>query len=57
MNHDTVRIVGEGMSLGIIVATIAQWLPSAVALMAFAWYAVLFYDRFKKKKQNEIKTD
>jgi hypothetical protein len=55
MNHDTPRLIGEGISLGLLVGALVQWLPPLVSLCALAWYGVLFYDRFKKK-QNESKT-
>ena len=42
--------VGETASIVTIIGTIAGWLPSIAALAAILWYAVLFYDRFRTRR-------
>lgn len=34
---------------GLVISSLVGWLPPIAALMGILWYAVLFYDRFKKK--------
>lgn len=51
----SVHVVGNIVTGGAIVAS-WTWLPPALAavasLMAIGWYAVLFYDRFKKGRKS-----
>lgn len=49
MNHEGVKVVGDAISLGIIIGTIAKILPAIAALASIIWYCVLILDRFKKK--------
>lgn len=35
---------------GLVVSSLIGWLPPIAAMLGICWYAVLFYDRFIKKK-------
>lgn len=40
----------DGVSFATVGAAILGWAPGIAAVFAAAWYCVLFYDRFFKKK-------
>lgn len=42
--------IGEAVSIATVIGTIAGWLPPLAALAAILWYGVLFYDRFRPKR-------
>lgn len=50
------KAVGEGVSIAILVGTLAKILPAIAATLSIVWYGVLLYDRFFKRK-NEETTD
>lgn len=52
MNHDIVRLTGDGISLGIIAATIVNLLPAFAALCSVVWYGILFYEKFTQKNKD-----
>lgn len=36
--------VGDAISLGVVVATIAEWLPAVAALLTVVWTAIRIYE-------------
>ena len=47
--HEPVKVIGEAISLGIVVGALVKILPAIAALASIIWYGILFYDRWKKK--------
>lgn len=43
------KTVGDGLSLSVVIATIAGWLPSIAAALSIAWTAIQIYSWWKKK--------
>jgi chromate transport protein ChrA len=41
---DMARPFGDAVSLGVVVATIAEWLPSVAALLTVVWTAIRIYE-------------
>ena len=46
---ESVKYILDGISLSVVVTTIAGMLPPIAALMSIIWLGVQLYDRFKKK--------
>lgn len=42
--------IGEALAVTTVTASILGWLPPIAAALGIAWYLVLLYDRFVKKK-------
>lgn len=43
-DHDTARYVADGLSLGVLVGTIANMLPSIAAGMTIVWTAIRIWE-------------
>ena len=41
---DAARHFGDAVSLGVVVATIAEWLPAVAALLTVIWTAIRIYE-------------
>lgn len=47
MTHETVDLVtraGDVVSVGVVVGTLAQWLPSVATLFTIIWMAIRIYE-------------
>ena len=56
MDNGAHNLVSATVGPVAIIAFFTQWNPvitGIVALAALAWYAVCFYDRFKRKRQSQ----
>ena len=38
------KLVGDAISVGVTIATIAQWLPAVAALLTIVWTAIRIYE-------------
>lgn len=54
MEH--IKPMADGISLAIIVGTLAKVLPAIAALLSITWYGVLLYDRFFKRDGKKTTT-
>lgn len=58
-----VKIVGDGMSIGVLFSTLASWLPAGAALMTIVWTVLRIYEMktvqnlLPCKKKKRRKTD
>lgn len=43
-HHETVKNVGDALSLSVVVGTIAAWLPAVAALFSIVWTAIRIYE-------------
>ncbi len=43
-HSNTLTHIADAASVGIVVATIAQWLPAIAALMSIIWTAIRIYE-------------
>lgn len=41
---DHLKQLGDGISLGLVVATITQWLPAVAAVFSIIWTAIRIYE-------------
>jgi hypothetical protein len=46
---DTIKHTLDGLSFGIAVATVVQWLPPIAALLSIIWTGLQIYNYFKNK--------
>jgi hypothetical protein len=45
MQHqDTIKHVGDALSLSVVVGTIAAWLPAMAALLSIVWTLIRIYE-------------
>lgn len=42
--HETIKHVGDALSVSVVIATIAQWLPALAAAMSIIWTAIRIYE-------------
>lgn len=42
--HDSVKTVGDAISLGIVGATLTEWLPAIAALVSIVWGCIRIYE-------------
>lgn len=42
--HDGLKHVGDFLSVGVVAATIAAWLPAIAALFSIVWSAIRIYE-------------
>ena len=42
--HETLKHVGDALSVSVVVATIAQWLPALAAVMSIIWTGIRIYE-------------
>lgn len=42
--HETAKVVGDAVSIGIVGATIIQWLPAIAALVSIVWGCIRIYE-------------
>jgi hypothetical protein len=42
--HETLKHVGDALSLSLVVATIASWLPAIAALVSIVWGCIRIYE-------------
>lgn len=40
----SVKTIGDGMSVGVLVSTFASWLPAGAAFMTILWTAIRIYE-------------
>jgi hypothetical protein len=43
-HHETVKQVGDALSLGVVVGTIAAWLPAIAAFFSIIWTLIRIYE-------------
>lgn len=44
MNHEHVKAVFDGLSIGTALATLASWLPPIASLLTVIWMAIRIYE-------------
>lgn len=44
IDQETVKHVGDALSLSVVVATIATWLPAVAAVLSIVWTAIRIYE-------------
>ncbi len=42
--HEALKHVGDALSISVVVATIAAWLPAVAALFSIIWTAIRIYE-------------
>jgi hypothetical protein len=42
--HESLKHLGDALSLSVVVATIASWLPSIAALVSIVWGCIRIYE-------------
>ena len=42
--REPAKHVGDAVSVGVTIATIAQWLPAVAALLTIVWTAIRIYE-------------
>lgn len=42
--HETIKHVGDALSISVVVATIAAWLPAVAALLSIVWTCIRIYE-------------
>lgn len=42
--HDAIKHVGDALSISVVVATMATWLPAIAALFSIIWTAIRIYE-------------
>lgn len=52
---EQVKVIGDGTSIGVVVATLAGWLPALAALMTVVWTAIRIWEtdtvqKWRKKR-------
>lgn len=43
-NHDLAKHVGDIGSIGVIVASVASWLPSVATILSIIWFALRIWE-------------
>lgn len=43
-HHDTVKHVGDALSISVVVGTIAAWLPAIAAFFSIIWTLIRIYE-------------
>lgn len=43
-SQEAIKHVGDALSVSVVVATIASWLPAIAAVMSIVWTAIRIYE-------------
>lgn len=43
-HQDTIKNIGDAISIGGVIATLAGWLPAFAALLSIVWTAIRIYE-------------
>jgi hypothetical protein len=43
-SHETIKHVGDALSISVVVATVAAWLPAIAALLSILWTGIRIYE-------------
>ncbi len=42
--NETIKYVGDALSVSVVVATIAAWLPAVAAILSIVWSVIRIYE-------------
>lgn len=48
---EAIRHIGDAVSIGVVCATLASWLPSVAAALSIVWTVLRIYDWFRSQKR------